>query len=231
MHELGHILDARYGLGDRDRQRDRQGSEAHRDPGKRAGQQVPDYKSEGKDAAKRRQTSRRAAPAREPPPRDARGVPSTKDLHDGPRYLHSGRREDGEHGRGVRECARPLPPRCARHFEIFDKIVGDHPELHALRDIEPSLSREEHGSTTRVPGIITGGHWYAPRGCGRCLAEPSVEGAGWQSDLRRCDRAGARRYADASGLLRLPRHRHRDRGRVLRLGARHRQPREQGRPT
>lgn len=165
MHELGHILDARYGLGDRIDEAIGKAPRRTAKRGKKAGQQVPDYKSEGKEAAKRRQTLREELRQLANLRRETlEGVPSTKDLHPTDRaYLHSSPEKMAnmvESYVSARDRFRSVAPGI---FEIFDKIVGDHPELHALRDIQPSLAREEHGSTTRVSGIITGGHWYAPR--------------------------------------------------------------------
>jgi len=165
IHEVGHILDARYGLGV---EIDRAIGAAPKRTvlkGKRAGQQVPDYKTEGKDAALRRKTLREELRQLANLRRETmQGVPSSKELDPGDRaYLHSGPEKIAnmvEAYVSARDRFRHVAPGI---FEIFDRIVGEHPELHALRDIQPSLSREEHGATTRVSGIITGGHWYAPR--------------------------------------------------------------------
>jgi hypothetical protein len=165
MHELGHILDARYGLGDQINEAIGKAPKRKVMKGKRAGQEVPDYKAEGKDAAKRRQALREELRQLANLRRETlAGVPATKDLHETDRkYLHSGEEKMAnmvEAYIAARDRFRRVAPGI---FEIFDRIVQDHPELHTLRDIEPSMSREEHGSSTRVPGIITGGHWYAPR--------------------------------------------------------------------
>jgi hypothetical protein len=165
MHELGHILDARYGLGDLIDEAIGKAPKRTVAKGKRAGQQVPDYKAERKDAAKRRQTLREELRQLANLRRETMaGVPTSKELGTSDRqYLHS--REEKmanmvEAYISARDRFRRVAPGI---FDIIDKIIGDHPELHQLRDIEPSLAREEHGSETRVPGIVTGGHWYAPR--------------------------------------------------------------------
>lgn len=165
IHEVGHILDARYGLGEKIDAAIGAAPKRTVLKGKRAGQQVPDYKSEGKDAAQRRKTLREELRQLANLRRETlSGVPSSKELSATDRsYLHSRPEKIAnmvEAYVSTRDRFRTVAPGI---FEIFDRIVGDHPELHPLRDIQPSLSREEHGASTRVSGIITGGHWYAPR--------------------------------------------------------------------
>jgi hypothetical protein len=133
--------------------------------GKQAGQSVPDYKAEPKDARGRRKTLkeelRQLANLRR---ETMKGVPSTKDLHpEDKKYLHSWPEKMANMVEAYIH-ARPRFKKVAPGiFEIFDRIVSEHPELHGLRDIEPSLAREEHTATERLPGFPIGGYWYAPR--------------------------------------------------------------------
>lgn len=164
-HEIGHILDERYGLGDQIDAAIGAAPKRTVAKGKRAGKQVPDYKAEGKDAAQRRKTLREELRQLANLRRETMaGVPETKDLGKTDRqYLHSRPEKMAnmvDAYVNTRDRFRQVAPGI---FQIFDGIVADHPELHPLRDIQPSLSREEHAASTRVSGIITGGAWYAPK--------------------------------------------------------------------
>jgi diguanylate cyclase (GGDEF)-like protein len=165
MHELGHILDFRYnfkrllaeGIGKAPTRTVKKG--------KRVGAAVPDYKNESPQARARRKQLREELRNLANLRRETlAGVPDTKNLSKADRaYLHSWPEKAAnmvEAYIGARDRFRQVAPGI---FEIFDAIVEDHPELHPLRDIRPSLSRETHAVVERLPGPVVAGHWYAPR--------------------------------------------------------------------
>lgn len=169
MHELGHVLDFRYGL--KKRIEDAIGKAPTRTNAK--GKQVPDYSKKAGDteaARKRRKQLREelrqmANLRREQVDNAGKGrVPDSKQLakHDRD-YLHSWPEKMANMVDlyiSGRDRFKQVAPGI---FEIFDKIIGDNPELHPLRDIRPSVSRETHTLVEDLGGPIKLGEYYAPR--------------------------------------------------------------------
>lgn len=165
MHELGHILDWRYKLADTIDDAIGKAPKRKALKGKKAGQEVPDYKNEPKEARERRQLLRNELRELANLRRETlQGVPATKDLHPSDRaYLHSKAEKMAnlvEAYIHARDRFKAVAPGI---YDIFDKVVEKHSELQALRDIKPSLSREAHYATTNVGGPVIRGHWYAPK--------------------------------------------------------------------
>ena len=163
-HELGHILDERYGLGKAIDEAIGKAPTRAAKRGKWAGQQVPDYKGEQPEARQRRKDLREELRQLANLRRETleRGVPATKDLPTSDRrYLHSMPEKMAnmvEAYARVRERFKRVAPGV---YEIFDGIVERHSELHPLRNIEPSLAREPRTATAYLGGPVVKGHWYA----------------------------------------------------------------------
>lgn len=169
MHELGHILDWRYGLGDQIFSAIGKAPTRTVIKGKKAGQQVPDYSEKGGDTAEaraRRKTLREELRSLANLRRETtRGVPESKDLQPSDKaYLHS----RAEKMANVVEAYVHTPDRfravAPGIYDIFHGIIDRHAEMHPLRDIRPSLARDVHTTTTSVGGLVVRGHWYAPKG-------------------------------------------------------------------
>jgi hypothetical protein len=168
VHEIGHILDEGYGLGKRIEDSIGKAPTRVVQSGKQKGKTVPDYSKKGGDTAEMRQRRktlreelRNLANLRDESLDE--GVPETKDLSTSRRaYLHS----NEEKMANMVDAYVTTPDRMKQVapgiYDVFKKMVSDHPELRPLDDIKPSLTREGRQASTELPGPMIMGHWYAP---------------------------------------------------------------------
>lgn len=61
-------------------------------------------------------------------------------------------------------------------FDVFDELVDKDPILQQLRTIKPSMVLSQNAATTRVGGMVTNGHWWAPAEAAQVLNQHLAPG-------------------------------------------------------
>lgn len=78
-----------------------------------------------------------------------------------------------------REMAKEIAPAMTEKFESF---LDRHPEISDLRDIKPTLRVDSREGTVDAGGIVTKGHYWAPKEVAQLLnntLKPGLSGKGW----------------------------------------------------
>jgi len=166
-HELGHILNTRYGLYDYIIK-----SKIYEE-GKRAGQPRPDplIQAEMRNLADLRYE----------------GVPPEAVPDSFKKYVRKGDEKMANLVHAyvhARETMAEVAPDSLKRFEQF---ISEHPELAPLRDIKPSLVVGQAAGTVNAGGMVIRGHWYLPEDAARVInnyLSPGLWGKDWYRVVR-----------------------------------------------
>lgn len=170
-HEIGHQLDWKYGLGKRlmwD-----YGDAADSAAIKQAGQVLRDKAStpSARKAARATLNQFKAAIQKRRTMRaELKAIADQGIAHGRPKGWSNSREEKMARLAEFWTDARPMFKRIAPTvYGEFEKFLGSHPELKALKDIEASDVKTSISQPYDVGGLVLKGNWWVPEGLGQLL--------------------------------------------------------------